>query len=97
MAKRDGQLWSTIVAEAEIAGVPHGEIAAKYGVSLPALKYHLQKARKLGTQTPRILPVRTTGELRTFQLEFGAVRVTFAEGCEPEYVAAVASALAKTC
>jgi hypothetical protein len=98
MAKRNAQFWSAIVVEAETAGVPHTQIAAKHGVSLPALKYHIYKARNAGAKAePRLLPVRMTDERRTFQVELGAVRLNFAEGCEPAYVAAVLSAVGKTC
>lgn len=98
MAKRDLEFWTAIVAEAESAGVPHGEIAAKHGVSLPALKYHIYKARSAGgKQEPRVLPVRVGDERRTFQVEIGALRLSFAEGCEPSYVAAVLNAIGKTC
>lgn len=86
------------MAEAEKAGLPHTEIAARHGVSLPALKYHIYKARNAGTKAePRVLPVRMADERRTFQVELGAVRLSFAEGCEPAYVAAVLSAVGKTC
>jgi hypothetical protein len=98
MAKRNAQFWSAIVAEAETAGVPHTQTAAKHGVSTAALKYHIYKARNAGAKpAPRVLPIRVGDERRTFQVEVGTVRLNFAEGCEPGYVAAVLSAVGKTC
>lgn len=96
MANRDAKWWAAIVAEAESAGVPHKEIAAKHGVSLAALKYHIYQSRQRGTE-PQVLPVRVGDEARTFVVEVGTARLRFAEGCDPAYVAAVLSAVAKAC
>jgi hypothetical protein len=98
MAKRDASAWAAIVTEAETTGVPHGEIAKKHGVTLPALKYHLYKSRGRGeskAQSPRVLPVRVDAAPATVEAEFGAVRVSFRDGCDPGYVAAVLAALGK--
>jgi hypothetical protein len=98
MARRTAQFWSEIVTEAESAGVPHAVAAAKHRVSLPALKYHIYKARSAAQSSRNatsLLPVRVTGERRTFDVELGALRLIFSEGCEPAYVAAVLSALRK--
>ncbi|HET7544603.1 MAG TPA: hypothetical protein VFK05_32255 [Polyangiaceae bacterium] len=81
------------VAEAESAGVPHGDVAKKHGVTLATLKYHLYKARGAGkkkTRAPRMLPVRLVTE--------GAAavetqRVSFRDGCDPAYVVTVLGAL----
>ncbi|MFZ5895584.1 MAG: hypothetical protein ACOY0T_31290 [Myxococcota bacterium] len=97
MANRDAKSWAAIVAEAEIAGVPHKEIAAKHGVTVAALKYHLYQTRQREAGEPRVLPVRVGDESRTFVVEVGTARLRFAEGCEPSYVAAVLSAVIKTC
>jgi hypothetical protein len=91
MAKRDAESWAAIVAEAETAGVPHGETAKKHGVTLATLKYHLYKsrdARKTKARTPRVLPI-------SVDAQFGSVRVSFRDGCDPAYVVAVLSALGK--
>lgn len=97
MANRDSRSWAAIVAEAESAGVPHKEIAGKHGVTVAALKYHIYQARKRGRTEPRVLPVRVGDESRTFVVEVGVARLRFAEGCEPGYVAAVLTAVAKAC
>lgn len=61
-----------------------------------ALKYHIYQSRQRGAE-PRVLPVRVGDEARTFVVEVGTARLRFAEGCDPAYVAAVLSAVAKTC
>jgi hypothetical protein len=99
MAKRDAESWAAIVAEAETAGVPHGEIAKKHGVTLATLKYHLYKARGAGKKkapAPRMLPVRVVTEgAAAVEAQFGSVRVSFRDGCDPAYVVAVLGALGK--
>jgi hypothetical protein len=100
MAKQDAESWAAIVAEAEAAGVPHGEIAKKHGVKLATLKYHVYKSRSVAAkttqQTPRVLPVRVVGEASaSVEAQFGSVRVSFRDGCEPAYVVAILSALGK--
>jgi hypothetical protein len=102
MATRDAESWAAIVAEAETAGVPHGEIAKKHGVTLATLKYHLYKSRgvtgKTKKRTPRVLPVRVVAEASSsasVEAHFGSLRVSFRDSCDPAYVVAVLSALGK--
>ena len=99
MVRRSSQFWAELVAEAETAGLPHTVVAAKHRVSPAALKYHIYKTRNAGAkvEAPRLLPVRTTGERRTFEVVLGALRLSFAEDCDPAYVAAVVSAVGKAC
>jgi hypothetical protein len=79
--------------------VPHGKTAEKHGVSLATLKYHLYKSRGAGTKkrarAPRVLPVRVTGSVASVEAQFGSVRVSFRDGCDPAYVVAVLGALGK--
>jgi hypothetical protein len=97
MANRDAGSWAAMVAEAETAGVPHTEVAAKHGVTVAALKYHIYKRRKAGAKSaPRVLPVRIGDEPRGLLAEFGSVKLSFSENCDPAYVAAVLSALGKS-
>jgi len=93
MARQSSERWAEIVADAEASGVSHAQVAAKHRVSLPALKYHLYRARK--GNGPRLLPVRVGAEPMLLQAQCGPVRVAFPEGCSPTYVAAVLAALAK--
>ncbi len=99
MAKRDAESWAAIVAEAETSGVPHGETAKKHGVTLATLKYHLYKSRgvvKKKLRGPRVLPVRVVTEgSASVDAQFGSVRVSFRDGCDPAYVVAVLGALGK--
>ena len=102
MAKRDAESWAAIVAEAETSGVSHGETAKKHGVTLATLKYHLYKSRgvvKKKVRGPRVLPVRVATEnsssSASVDAQFGSVRVSFRDGCDPAYVVAVLSALGK--
>jgi hypothetical protein len=97
MANRDAGSWAAIVAEAETAGIPHTEVAAKHGVTVAALKYHVYKRRKSGSKPgPRVLPVRIGDERRGLLAEFGNVKLSFGDGCDPAYVAAVLNALGKS-
>ena len=103
VAKQTAERWAAIVAEAEQAGVPHAQVAARHRVSLPALKYHLYKTRRANAnrgqpRPPRLLPVQTAfepTERAMLQAEVGAVRLRFPEGCDPTYVAALLSELRK--
>ena len=93
------EFWAAVVAEAQAGGASHAEIAAKHGVTEAALKYHFYKARRSGKRpaVPRVLPVRVKGESPSalIEAEFRGVRVSFREGCEPAYIAAVLGALGK--
>lgn len=99
MARRTAEQWAEIVAAAEQAGASHAEVAAKHRVSLSALRYHVYKARKSPDSKPgrpRLLPVRVGAAPAApalLEAQVGAVRLRFAEGCNPSYVAAVLSAL----
>jgi hypothetical protein len=91
------EFWAAVVGEAQAGGASHAEVAAKHGVTEAALKYHFYKARKQAGKSKRVpvLPVRIgDGETRQFSVELGAgVRVRFAEGCDPAYVAALVAKL----
>ena len=92
------EFWAAVVAEAQAGGASHAEIAAKHGVTEAALKYHYYKARKtVRRAATRVLPVRVKGEVPSalIEAEFRGVRVSFREGCEPAYIAAVLGALGK--
>lgn len=91
------EFWAAVVAEAQAGGASHADIAAKHGVTEAALKYHYYKARKPGKSTKRVpvLPVRLGDqEQRQMSVELGpSLRVRFAEGCDPSYVAALVAKL----
>ena len=95
MARQAAERWASIVAEAETPGAHHAEVALKHRVSLSALKYHVYKARRGRAVTPRLLPVRIGTDPLLLQAQVGAIRVSFPEGCNPSYVAALLAALAK--
>jgi len=99
MARQSSGRWAEIVAEAEASGVPQAQVALKYHVSLPALKYHLYRARRtVGSPPPRLLPVQLGYDRILLQAQCEPVGLAFPEGCSPAYVAAVLGALAKiTC
>src|SRR5262245_10924012 len=88
--------WEAVVAEAQAGAEPHAAIAAKHGVTEAALKYHYYKARKRVVMRKRVsmLPVQVGHEARLFSIEMGgSLRLQFAEGCDPAYVAAVIAKL----
>lgn len=95
-AARRPEFWAAIVAEAQAGGAPHAEIAAKHGVTESAFKYHFYKARKQPATAKRVpvLPVRVSDEARLISVELGgSLRLRFAEGCDPAYVAALVAKL----
>jgi predicted transcriptional regulator len=98
MAKRAPN-WAAMVAEAEESDSTRAEVAAKYGATEAALKYHIYRARKAGRheRTPRLLPLRTEDERAALVVEFGAVRLSFRDGCDADFVAAVVRALSEAC
>ena len=83
VARQTAERWTSIVAEAEIPGAHHADIALKHRVSLSALKYHVYKARHGRAVTPRLLPVRIGGETLLLQAQVGAIRVSFPRGAPP--------------
>jgi hypothetical protein len=91
MAKRAPD-WAAIIAEAETGPGTHAAVAARHRVNLATLKYHLYRSRKAKPEA-RLLPVRAPGTGPVLVAEFGAVRLSFREGCDPEFVAAVLRSL----
>src|SRR6266700_1713679 len=93
------EFWAAVVAEAQAGELSHTDVAAKHGVTMAALKYHFYKARSAGkgSRRPRVLPVRLKRERvgAVIAAEFGSVRRSFRDGCDPAYVAAVLGALGK--
>ena len=84
------------MAEAKKGAIPRVEVAAKHGVSVVALKYHLYKtagSTAVKSKALALLPVRVSGTAaKQVELEFGVgLRLRFEEGCDPAYVAAVFS------
>lgn len=74
----------------------HHRVAAKHGVTMSALNYHLYKTRrpKPAERQLSILPVQLAcdGD-RQLEIGLGSVRLRFGEGCDPAYVAALVSKL----
>jgi hypothetical protein len=96
-SKKEAGFWGAVVAEAQLGAEPHSAIAAKHGVTEAALKYHYYKAQRASAPLPKpsqILPVRVDADARLFSVELdGSLRLRFAEGCDPAYVAAVVAKL----
>ena len=95
-AKR-AEFWAAVVAEAQAGDASRAAVATKHGVTEAALKYHFYKARKPAVKAKRVpmLPVRIGGgEAAQVSIELGpSLRVRFAEGCDPAYVAALIAKL----
>lgn len=90
------EFWAAVVAEGQASGASHAEIAAKHGVTEAAFKYHFYKARKQPATAKRVavLPVRVGDEARLISVERGgSLRLRFAEGFDPGYVAALVAKL----
>jgi hypothetical protein len=85
------EFWAMVVAEAQAGGQTLEQVATKHGVTEAALKYHLYKVRraKAPAGAPRVLPIRVERQSAVVEAQFGSVRVSFCDSCEPAYVAAV--------
>ena len=96
-SKRDAGFWTALVAEAQASTDSLAAVAAKHNVTEAALRYHFYKREKATESTNRavpMLPVRVEGDSRLFCIEMdGSLRLRFAEGCDPAYVAAVVAKL----
>ena len=93
------EFWAIVVAEAQAGEQTLEQVAAKHSVTEAALKYHLYKNRratgKPPARSPRVLPIRVERESAIVEAQFGSLRVSFRDSCDPAYVAAVLSALGK--
>jgi hypothetical protein len=94
------EFWASVVAEAQAGEQNLEQIAAKHGVTAAALKYHFYKGRRKGAKgvkarAPRVLPVRVKTAGGSLEAQFGSVRLSFRDDCDPAYVAAVLGALGK--
>lgn len=93
-SSRSSEFWLRVVAEARAPGAVCREVAARHGVTLAALKYHLQKARA-GRASTAILPVRVVGaERAVVEIDVApGVRLRVTEVCDPDFVAALVTRL----
>jgi hypothetical protein len=94
------EFWATVVAEAQASELPLEQTATKHGVTVAALKYHLYKGRRQAagpakTRAPRVLPVRVKTAGAAVEAQFGSIRLSFRDDCDPAYVVAVLGALGK--
>lgn len=93
--RKGAEFWSKIVAEATSSGGTRAAVAARHGISVAALNYHLHKARRNGPGSEQsapavMLPVRVTATRSRHSIELelsDGVRLRFPEGCDPAYVA----------
>ena len=89
--------WAALLAEAQAGTESLAVVAAKHSVTEAALRYHFYKREKPTESTNKsvpMLPVRVDGDSRLFCIEMdGSLRLRFAEGCDPAYVAAVIAKL----
>jgi hypothetical protein len=92
-SKKEPGFWTALVAEAQGSTESLAAVAAKHSVTEAALRYHFYKREKPTEATNKsvpMLPVRVEGDSRLFSVEMdGSLRLRFAEGCDPAYVAAV--------
>ena len=94
MAKDRGRaFWERLVREVS-AGASQVEVASRHRVS-PSWLGHWCRRLRVDGQSPTLLPVRVVdGRVRRVELAVGAARLSFEEGTDAEYVAALARALA---
>jgi len=95
--KKEAGFWAALVVEAQAGTESLAAVAARHGVTEAALRYHFYKKEKpteAARQVVPMLPVRVEGDARLFCIEMdGSLRLRFAEGCDPAYVAAVIAKL----
>ena len=96
-SKKEPGFWTALVAEAQTSTESLAAVAAKHSVTEAALRYHFYKREKPTESSQKavpMLPVRVDGDSRLFCVEMdGSLRLRFAEGCDPAYVAAVIAKL----
>jgi hypothetical protein len=96
-SKKEPGFWTALVAEAQASTESLAAVAAKHNVTEAALRYHFYKKEKPAESSQKsvpMLPVRVDGDSRLFSVEMdGSLRLRFAEGCDPAYVAAVIAKL----
>jgi hypothetical protein len=96
-SKKEPGFWTALVAEAQASTESLAAVAAKHSVTEAALRYHFYKREKPTESSQKsvpMLPVRVDGDSRLFSVEMdGSLRLRFAEGCDPAYVAAVIAKL----
>ena len=95
-SKRGPDFWATVVAEARAGAESLAAVAAKHRVTEAALQYHLyaKPKREKQRKSVAVLPVRVASEARLFSVELdGSLRLRFAEGCDPAYIAALIAKL----
>ena len=91
-----------MAALAERSELTHGEVAARHGVSVSALRswiYRLRRERgRVGE--PRLLPVRIVGSSpavrEALEVVVGEILLRVPSGTDPTYVASLLTAL-RTC
>lgn len=103
MAPRRGRgFWTRIVREAERGGVMHAEVASRHGVNVATLRawiYRLRRDRRTERRDVRMLPVEVVAATPsagagTIDVRIASgVIVTFAEGADVTYVAALLAAM----
>ena len=92
---RGSAFWERLVREVEAGGHAR-DVAQRHGVSASGLLFWRRKLRTEGTRSGGLLPVRVLGESRRrMDVSVGAHRLSFEEGSEPSYVAALVQALSR--
>jgi len=100
----DRRFWKRVVTEAEGKQRTHGEVAARHGVTVSALRswiYRLRRERAAEKlePTPRLLPVRistseaTRSSRRAVTVRRGELEIQIEEGTDPAYIAELVRAL----
>jgi transposase-like protein len=94
---RERAVWERIVAEVE-AGMSHSAAAQRYGVSASGVGHWVRRLReeKARRPTSQLLPVRLTSPSPSRArclLVVDDLHLTFDEGTDPGYIAALARAI----
>src|SRR5512140_246328 len=101
MARRSAHsraFWERVVAAVEARKGTHEQIAARFGVGVPALRYWVRRLRKRPSgRSVRLLPVRVASPAAAspglLELGFEQGVLRFTEGTDADYVAQVVVAV----
>jgi len=96
-SKKEAGFWTALVAEAQTSTESLAAVAAKYKfrrLLSDITSTRKQKTAETTNKPVPMLPVRVDGDAGLFSIDMdGSLRLRFAEGCYPAYVAAVIAKL----
>lgn len=90
--ERGRAFWERLAREVE-GGASRVEVAKRHGVSVGWLGKWCRRLERDSGSKATLLPVRVVSSSRRIELRVGDIRLSFEEGTDPGYVAALAREL----